>query len=204
MPRPKKNNGICQHHPGKEIWKAIPKFEGTHEVSSRGRVRSLPRIVWFYDSRWGCRKKMIIKGRILAGSVYSDGYIRIELSKGKRLKPEQLVLLAFVGPKPNGYCSCHYPDNDKQHNCLENIRWASYTENNRDKIRVGTITNGSSVCTAKLDEEKVRRLRRIAKTRRKYGKSEVGISFVNKYSRRYKVNRNTIINAILRKTWKHL
>ena len=33
-----------------EIWRDIPGYEGSYQVSSLGRVRSLPRVIPVYDS----------------------------------------------------------------------------------------------------------------------------------------------------------
>lgn len=47
----------------------------------------------------------------------------------------QLVLEAFVGPKPDGLEGCHYPDHDKTNNRLTNLRWDTHAENARDAYR---------------------------------------------------------------------
>lgn len=54
----------------------------------------------------------------------------------------QLVLEAFVGPKPDGMEACHYPDHDKSNNALRNLRWDSHAENMGDDHRDrGPLTN---------------------------------------------------------------
>lgn len=45
-----------------EIWKSIKGFEGRYEVSDKGRVKSLERVVMRNDGR-----KQIINERILKG-----------------------------------------------------------------------------------------------------------------------------------------
>lgn len=66
------------------------------------------------------------------------GYCRVNLdvegTNQSRLV-HQLVLEAFVGPKPDGCEGCHYPDHDKSNNRLENLRWDTHAENERDAYR---------------------------------------------------------------------
>ena len=46
-----------------------------------------------------------------------------------------LVLLAFIGPCPEGMEGCHYPDTNKANNRLSNLRWDTHAENMKDKYR---------------------------------------------------------------------
>lgn len=146
-------DGICQIHTSPEIWKDIPGFEGTHQASNRGRIKSLNRTINVWEPKRNKWKEYPIREKILKGSKYKDGYIHSELSRGVRLKVEHFVLMAFVGPCPAGQCSCHSPDNDKSHNCIENLRWGTYYDNNMDRDLLGLLPKGSKVNTAKLTEE---------------------------------------------------
>jgi hypothetical protein len=47
----------------------------------------------------------------------------------------QIILETFVGPKPDGMESCHYPDPDRTNNRIENLRWDTHAENAKDKYR---------------------------------------------------------------------
>lgn len=114
-----------------ERWRAIPGYEGAYEVSDQGRVRSVPR----RDGR-GWR----IKGRVLAERPLPNGYLRVSLWKqGKGSDPyiHRLVLLAFVGPAPQGTEACH-GDGVRTNNRLENLRWDTPSGNAADKKRHGT------------------------------------------------------------------
>lgn len=67
-----------------------------------------------------------------------DGYCFVGLDvdgKNRRRPVHQLVLEAFVGPKPVGAEVCHYPDHNKSNNRLDNLRWDSHRENMRDAYR---------------------------------------------------------------------
>lgn len=98
-----------------EIWKPIPGYPD-YEVSDLGRVRSF--------------KKS--KVALLKMQVDKDGYSRITLcadSKQSLRLVHQLVLLAFVGPCPDGREVCHGPDSDKANNRLDNLRYDTHLAN---------------------------------------------------------------------------
>lgn len=113
-----------------EIWKAIPGHVG-YEVSSMGRVRSLARL----DSRGRRRAERILRPRPQRRghhtvALYQDG-VRTEAPV------HRLVLLAFVGPCPDGMEACHrndVPDDNR----IENLRWDTRAANVADSVRNGT------------------------------------------------------------------
>lgn len=118
-----------------EQWKPVVGFEGLYEVSSRGRVRSLPHSA---PGRPGV--VMHFAGKVLPGSVNPQGYIEVGLSRdGVRTlrKVHRLVLEAFVGPRPDGTEGCH-GDGDPGNNRLTNLRWDTRSANTYDKVRHGT------------------------------------------------------------------
>ncbi len=52
------------------------------------------------------------------------------------MKVHRLVLLAFVGPRPDGMECLHGPDPTKSNNAITNIRWGTRQENEREsKLR---------------------------------------------------------------------
>lgn len=73
-----------------------------------------------------------------------------------------LVMLAFVGPRPDGLDVCHGNGNPAD-NRLENLRYGTRSENMRDALRHGTIN------TLKLTSDQVREIRaRYVKGQRPY------------------------------------
>src|ERR1700679_2010359 len=50
----------------------------------------------------------------------------------------RLVLLAFVGPCPEGMLCRHYPNQDPSDNRLENLSWATPLQNQHDRKENGT------------------------------------------------------------------
>lgn len=83
-----------------EIWKDISGYEGLYQVSNYGNVRSLNRLI----NKSGNIHRM--KGRVLKNRLGTTGYYGVSLSKKGIVKPfqvHQLVAMAFLGHKRNGY-----------------------------------------------------------------------------------------------------
>lgn len=110
-----------------EHWQFIDGFKEQYEISSLGRVRSL--------KRYGGTNS-----RILRPVVGAQGYRWVTLcSPGQRprnVKVHQLVLNAFVGPRPDGMGGLH-KDDDPANNALSNLRWGSQTDNQNDRVENG-------------------------------------------------------------------
>ena len=119
-----------------ENWVAIPGYEGNYEVSSEGRVRSLPGLL-LTRSGWRWRK-----GQVLSrGKQGSTEYPSVNLyanSKGTNVRVHRLVAETFIGPCPvPGYEVCH-GDGDIFNNAASNLRWDTRSSNQLDQVRHGT------------------------------------------------------------------
>ncbi len=117
-----------------ECWLPIPGYEGFYKVSDHGRVRSLERRVirqsgGTYRVRPRILKPASDNGRLLVNLHGPDG-------RNASRKVHQLVLEAFVGPRPEGFECCHR-DDDHANNTLHNLRWATHADNMQDCIRNG-------------------------------------------------------------------
>ena len=113
-----------------EEWRAIPGWEGLYEASDKGRVRSLDRI----DNQGHH-----LKGRILKQTPNKRGYPCVNLRDNgrRRMAPvHQVVVEAFIGPRPDGAEVCHWND-VKTDNRLENLRYDTSSANKRDCVRNG-------------------------------------------------------------------
>lgn len=76
-------------------------------------------------------------GRLLKPGLSSTGYPTVMLGrKGGSRCLHDLVLAAFVGPRPEGFDACH-KDGDKIHNTVTNLRWGTRADNMRDLTRHG-------------------------------------------------------------------
>jgi hypothetical protein len=120
-----------------ETWKSVTKNPG-YEVSDLGGLRSY----WIRDGKrrndgvraW--REDPIPVG----GYPWPKGYLMARLSR-EGGKPQwrmihTIVLEAFVGPRPVGAEACH-ADGNPANNRLDNLRWASRSENQKDTLRHG-------------------------------------------------------------------
>lgn len=116
-----------------ERWSPVKSWEGFYEVSDKGQVRSLDRVVTYCT---GVQRKH--KGKILRQKEHTRGYghkqVTLECQNRKETScVHSLVLEAFVGPPPPGFEACH-KDSDPSNNCVENLYWGSRTQNRRDRM----------------------------------------------------------------------
>ena len=171
-----------------ETWRDIPGWEGLYQASDMGRVRSFDRHVPAKDASQALRR-----GRILIPVQKQGRYLAVTLADGRRRKQyllHELVLLAFVGPRPSGQCGCHF-DDDKANNVLANLRYDTPHGNAQDQIRNGRSNKGEQHPAAALTAEEVRDIRASAAS---------GVSL----ALRYGVTPGHISSIRKRKTWRHI
>jgi hypothetical protein len=112
-----------------------------------------------------------------------------------------LVLLAFVGPRPDGMEACHFPDRDLNNNRLDNLSWGTRTVNYSHRVIHGTTNRGmhygqgERCCHAKFKDAEVIALRR------RY--AEGGCTTAG-LARDLQVNESTIRDIVKGRTWRHL
>lgn len=124
--------------PKDEIWKDIPGYEGKYQVSNLGRIKSLTRKVRGVNHYTGSEFARIVPERILRPGQYCKaGHLSVVLGRVTAGKPvHQLVMLAFVGPSPQG-CEVLHADGNPQNNELSNLRYDNRRENILDVYRQG-------------------------------------------------------------------
>ena len=121
-----------------EIWKPVVGYEGTYEVSNRGRVRSIDRINY---------RGVKLKGVELTQFRTPHGYVRVGLCKFGKTRTtlvHPLVLEAFVGPRPEG-SDCRHLNDKPDDNRVENLAWGSRSQNQYDSVRNGSHINARKV-----------------------------------------------------------
>lgn len=104
-----------------EVWRPISGYEGVYEVSSFGRVKSLPKICGFRKS-----KEIILKP-----FTSKDGYLLVGLQKNgvhKHYQVHRLVAMSFI-PNIEGKPQVDHINRVRNDNRLENLRWVSPSEN---------------------------------------------------------------------------
>ncbi len=139
-----------------EQWKPIPGYDG-YEVSDQGRVRSF----WKQagrpqDGGWvlmdNPQRMMSTRGR-----RGSRDYPTVCI-KGVYEYVHRLVMLAFVGPCPEGLVVCHNDDNPKN-NRLENLRYDTQQANVDDAVASGSMGPGRK---RQLENWQIIQMRRLA------------------------------------------
>jgi len=157
-------------------WKEIVAWPG-YWISDTGQVSSnkLKELKWSYNDK---------------------GYPYVTLSKNSRPKKRpihQLVLEAFVGPRPDGMVACHN-DGDVLNASVDNLRWDTQKNNLRDRDIHGTGYKGAGHPKARLTNTLVVEIR---------GRHNAGEG-VAKLSRAYGVSEGCVRGVVKGRTWKHL
>lgn len=118
-----------------EIWKAVVGYEGRYEVSNMGHARSIPHRVRLVVR--GKETTRLSLGRVLKpGRSSRYGHVTVAIGKGNSRPVHQLVAEAFIGPRPVGMDVAH-TDGDGGNNDVKNLRYATRSENNGDRILQG-------------------------------------------------------------------
>lgn len=115
-------------------WRPLPCRPDCYEVSDAGMVRSIDRIVLTANGRREPRR-----GKLLKQALTHYGHLRVYLyvdGKNVTRLVHQLVLEAFVGPRPVGLDTRHR-NGDPTDNRLENLVYGTRRENTLDKINHG-------------------------------------------------------------------
>jgi hypothetical protein len=175
------------------------------EVRDRVRYKGIPEWPWFRVSSDGvvesCRQNgpggfLTAEWCKLDGHANEDGYIEVKLSANGRdllTRVHTLVLLAFVGPKPDGMQACHINGN-RADNRLANLRWGTAKSNIDDREAHGNTARGERNGNAKVTSEIVQHI----KDTRAAGKS------FQRIADGYGVSKRQVMRIINGKSWKHL
>ena len=116
-----------------EIWRDVGVYDGVdftgcYEVSNKGGVRALDRIIMRKNGR-----KQIKDGHIMRQYDDGHGYMKVFLKKNGKMKSpkvHQLVALRFIpNPDPEHKTQVNHIDEDKTNNCVENLEWVTAAEN---------------------------------------------------------------------------
>lgn len=175
-----------------ESWRPVPGFDGLFDASDLGRVRIVARVTAI-RSRSGKPTLRKNKAKVLGQYAIPSGHMFVGAKwNGKRFPVHvgRLVLMAFCGPPQPGLECCHN-DGDPTNNMLENLRWDTHANNNRDKLRHGTQEKGSSHHAAKLTEAVVAAMRAGTMTTAE-ACAATGASYHTAYC------------ALTRRSWRHV
>ena len=109
------------------MWKSIQGYEGYYEVSDNGDVRSVDRYVKNHGDF--VRK---LNGKMMKQTIANNGYYVVNLRKNRTSNVvcvHRLVAEAFI-ENPEHKDTVNHIDGNKLNNNVENLEWATYSENN--------------------------------------------------------------------------
>jgi|SRR5215472_17643 len=153
----------------REIWQPIPGHNG-YEASNLGRIRS-PR-------------------QLLKPKWQRARYPQVVLTNQQQFYIHDLILLAFVGPKPPRKI-CRHRDDNPWNNCLDNLHYGTRRQNHKDAVRNGKHARGERAYNAILTTDAVRAIRASTES-------------YAVLAARYGVSKATILNVRNGRGWKWL
>ena len=174
----------------KEIWKDISNYEGLYQVSNLGNVRSLDRTI-IQKNAFGNMKEHNYKGKNLKLIEDKDGYLRVNLKKGKNIKQYGVHILVaneFVEDKTKFKSMIYENKKDIDINKLQ--------VNHKDENKQNNEINNLELCTNAYNINYGSRSSKIIQTDINNNFIRIWDS-VKRASIDLKMSRNTI-NAILR------
>jgi len=177
-----------------EEWRPVVGYEGLYEVSSLGRVKSVPRFV-------KSKNQHSKYTRMAAGGALSPRadhqYLRVNLYKHgtpRRVTVHRLVLEAFVGPK-SGDVQCCHNNGDCTDNRPENLRWGTFRENMADRDKHGKTAVGALNGFAKLTMCDVKIIRNL------YDKTDLVQDEIAKI---FNVTQSHVSRIVCGNNWRHV
>lgn len=158
-----------------EEWREVPGYPA-YEVSEHGTVRR-------------CKDNVL---RIPYVTIWGYQYLCLR-NNGKKqaMGINRIVALAFLGQPPSPKHHAAHFDGDKANNHVSNIRWATRSENERDKVRHGRSNRGEGHGRHKLTKDDVIKVRELLSKRISH----------NDIAECFNVARTTISSISTGKSW---
>lgn len=132
----------------------------------------------------------------------TKGYLRVNLKDGscpvkdKQINVHTAVLMAFVGPKPDGM-ECRHLNGNCCDNRLVNLCWGTHQENMQDQVRHGTaacLRKGDEHIGSKIHSTDVYAIVELHK--RGYLQKVIADAFF--------ITQRHVSDIVNKKTWRHL
>ena len=157
-------------------------------IAEDGTILSRCRCGGWADIPWSEARRLVpwIRNDYQTVMLHGEGMSR-------KIHIHTLVLVSFVGPRPDGH-ECRHLDGNKTNNHVTNLRWGTHAENRHDKILHGTSNQGERHPLAKLTEANVLEIRRRAANGELHRILAV----------EFHVLRSSLSNIVRRISWKHI
>lgn len=168
-----------------ETWRSIIGFEGIYEVSSLGRVKRV-------HGGMGATSGRNLKGQ----RTNKFGYLKVSLYKNdvaKQCLIARLVASAFI-PNPFKKPQVNHKNGVVTDNTVENLEWATDSENKFHRARILKVLIGQNHKMAKLKNVDISQIRQLLK---------MGISQV-KIGKKYGVSGSTVWRICHNINWAHV
>ena len=136
-----------------EEWRPVEGYEGLLEVSSLGRIRTLPSVRT--GVRNGVPHLQRKRGVVMSPFILNSGYMCVAPKFGpsrKKLLVHRLVAKAFV---PGWFyeATVNHKDGDKTNNLPPNLEWMTLAENTSHQWETGLVNiRGQRHPSAKLTD----------------------------------------------------
>lgn len=174
-----------------EIWKDIEGYEGCYQVSNLGRIKSLSRKVKVQNNHTRTTKE-----KIISPIIQATGYSVICLGQHNPKLIHRLVAIAFI-PNFDNKRTVNHINGIKTDNRLENLEWATYSENmvHAFENSLNTSIKGESRWNSKLTEDDVCQILQLNSM---YGLKQKMIA------KEYGISTGMVNVIFKRKAWKHI
>ncbi len=171
-----------------EIWKDVVGYETIYEVSNMGNVRRKEGSKYY-------------RGLLLKLSPAKDGYCLVKLCNGKTqvsYLAHRLVAIAFL-ENPESKREVNHKNGIKMDNRIDNLEWATPTENQMHAIKNGLKTfktiSGDKQYNSKLSQESVEYIKS------NFVKGKTPLKY---FAEKFGVHVTTICKITANKNWRWL
>jgi hypothetical protein len=165
-------------------WRGLPDYPG-YEISNTGLVKNV------------LKRRGTQVGKVLSPRPGDLGHLSVCLmleGERKMAQIHRLVCEAFHGPQPPDKPHAAHGDGNPGNNNDWNVRWATRSENEQDKVAHGRSNQGERHSNAKLTEEDIKDIREIG--RFPFTLKEIAAE--------YDVGYKCISSILNHVTWKHV
>jgi hypothetical protein len=179
-----------------EEWRDIKGLEGYYQISNMGRVKSLPRTIFF--ERNG-KESRVLPSKVLKGYLRNCGYFIVNLSKNgivvsntiHRLMAEAFIVNPFNLPEVN------HKDGNKQNNDLNNLEWVTRRQNVQHAVDTGLlkVVQGEANGMTKLTIQQVIQIKQRFKA---------GLGSISTIAKEYGVTNGAIHGIKYGRSWKYV